>query len=50
MPDEGECLVNSSLQIPKFNPMYKAASPFLLPSMMQSPFWNGELLVSQNEE
>ncbi|CAD8211256.1 unnamed protein product [Paramecium pentaurelia] len=50
--EEGECHQNSSLQLPKLNNMYKmnSTSPFLLPSMLQSPFWNNEQCVQQNDE
>ncbi|CAD8194786.1 unnamed protein product [Paramecium pentaurelia] len=50
--EEGECNQNSSLQLPKFNNMYKmnSTSPFLLPSMLQSPFWNNEQYMQQHEE
>ncbi|CAD8200528.1 unnamed protein product [Paramecium octaurelia] len=50
--EEGECNQNSSLQLPKLNNMYKAssASPFLLPSMLQSPFWNNEQYLQQHDE
>ncbi|CAD8208621.1 unnamed protein product [Paramecium octaurelia] len=53
MVEEGECHQNSSLQLPKLNNMYKmsSTSPFLLPSMLQSPFWNNEQqYIQQNDE
>ncbi|CAK93585.1 unnamed protein product (macronuclear) [Paramecium tetraurelia] len=52
MIEEVECHQNSSLQLPKMANIYKvnSTSPFLLGSMMQSPFWNNDQFIQQNED
>ncbi|CAD8106363.1 unnamed protein product [Paramecium sonneborni] len=50
--EDGECQQNSSLQLPKITNVYKvnSTSPFLIGSMMPSPFWSNDQFVQQNEE
>ncbi|CAD8189829.1 unnamed protein product [Paramecium octaurelia] len=50
--EEGDCHQNSSLQLPKLANMYKVSStsPFIIGSILASPFLVNDQFVQQNED